>query len=543
MIGQIHKKSWQRDGLAVSLLCALFALLAPGGARAFCGFYVTGADTSLYANATMVVLMRDGTRTVLSMQNNYQGPPDAFALVVPVPTVLTKDQVKTLPKEVFQHVDTLGAPRLVEYWESDPCTPPLEYDGVLNAASGGAADAGTRGSVTIEAQFAVGEYEVVILSADDSSALETWLKDNSYNIPSGAADVLQPYVAQGTKFFVAKVDTSKVKFDNGHAVLSPLRFYYDSPTFSLPVRLGLLNSNGSQDLLINILAQSRYEVANYPNVTVPTNIRVQNAVRDDFPGFYEALFSGLIDKNPGAVVTEYSWDSGSCDPCPTPPLTQEDLATFGADVTQGLGSTDAGVPPGGFGYVNYTLTRLHYRYTSGGLEDDIVFKQADALMGGRGIPDADGSLDQSVQTTAGGYNNFQGRYVILHPWTEALSCDAPVRGNWGGPNGSGGPMTQGASNVTLAMGAPPRAADLQTLLAEPVPALGVTMIGPGSNADKDAGATKDASTTATSSHGSSGICSVGKIGADHRGSAGAFFAGLGLMLLAARRRRKAEHTQ
>jgi len=75
--------------LAIALaLAALTA--APAPARAFCGFYVGGADQKLFNNATMVVLMREGARTVLSMQNNYQGPPDAFAMVVPVPIVLQK---------------------------------------------------------------------------------------------------------------------------------------------------------------------------------------------------------------------------------------------------------------------------------------------------------------------------------------------------------------------------------------------------------------------------------------------------------------------
>ncbi|MDI3290359.1 DUF2330 domain-containing protein [Polyangium sp. 15x6] len=66
----------------------LAALSWAGSAEAFCGFYVSGADAKLYNNATQVVLLRDGTRTVLSMQNNYQGPPDKFAMVVPVPVVL-----------------------------------------------------------------------------------------------------------------------------------------------------------------------------------------------------------------------------------------------------------------------------------------------------------------------------------------------------------------------------------------------------------------------------------------------------------------------
>src|SRR6476619_6964010 len=88
---------------------------------AFCGFYVAGSDQQLVNDATQVTLMRSGTRTVLAMQNDYKGPPEAFAMVVPVPVVLHDGDVKTLPKELFQHVEQMGAPRLVEYWEQDPC--------------------------------------------------------------------------------------------------------------------------------------------------------------------------------------------------------------------------------------------------------------------------------------------------------------------------------------------------------------------------------------------------------------------------------------
>jgi hypothetical protein len=52
------------------------------------GSKVRGSDQKLFNNATNVVLMRQGTRTVLSMQNNYQGPPENFAMVVPVPVIL-----------------------------------------------------------------------------------------------------------------------------------------------------------------------------------------------------------------------------------------------------------------------------------------------------------------------------------------------------------------------------------------------------------------------------------------------------------------------
>ena len=96
-----------------TVLVAALALAVPRPAAAFCGFYVAGGDQKMFNDATQVVLMRLGTRTVLSMQNNYKGPPEAFAMVVPVPTVLHEADVKTLPKEVFAHVEQMGAPRLV----------------------------------------------------------------------------------------------------------------------------------------------------------------------------------------------------------------------------------------------------------------------------------------------------------------------------------------------------------------------------------------------------------------------------------------------
>ena len=130
-------------------------------AHAFCGFYVGGAGAEMFNNATEVVLMRHGTTTVLSMQNNYQGPPDHFALVVPVPTVIKESQVKTLPRELFGKVDTLGAPRLVEYWEQDPCMvePDFEFDSV-------------KSSVRMMARFSTSISGRIGIAASSSYGLE-----------------------------------------------------------------------------------------------------------------------------------------------------------------------------------------------------------------------------------------------------------------------------------------------------------------------------------------------------------------------------------
>jgi hypothetical protein len=438
------------------------SLSLAGTAHAFCGFYVSGSNTKLFADATSVVLMREGTRTILSMQNDYRGPLEDFAMVVPVPVVLQQEEVKTLPRGVIERVDSLGSPRLVEYWEQNPCPEPqpeLELQSMRRATAkpsmkkGKAADdEGEEPVVKIEAQFTVGEYNILILSATEAAGLETWLRQNKYTIPEGAEPLLRPYVESGSKFFVAKVDPKKVALDaDGRATLSPLRFHYDSEEFSLPIRLGLVSSSGKQDLIVNIIsADKRYEVANYRNVVIPTNFDVKPTVKQRFAEFYAALFDKTLEANPGAVVTEYAWTAqptprwrgrggrggmgGKCDPCPQNeqgvlmiPM-DSDMITLGGDV---LGGTPGGARISQGGYV---LTRLHARYGKADMKDDLRFKEAKPITGGREVWSRSG-LEYGAQPAA--QNNFQARYAIRYWWTGPIRCANPQRGVWGGPPSGG----------------------------------------------------------------------------------------------------------
>jgi uncharacterized protein (TIGR03382 family) len=480
-----HAKSSRIATALAGLGLGLALLSVPASVDAFCGFYVAGADAKLYNNATMVVMMRDGTRTVLAMQNNYQGPPENFAMVVPVPVVLGEADVKTLERAVFDRVDQLAAPRLVEYWEEDPCYEPPVYKhkerrgrskksgDMMSASIPDAADYG----VTIEAEFTVGEYEIAILGAKDSTGLDAWLRDNGYSIPEGAAPVLEPYVQAGMKFFVAKVDIQKVAFnEQGQAMLSPLRFHYDSPQFDLPVRLGLINSNGAQDLIVHILGRNkRYEVANYPNVTIPTNLDVKNEVRERFGQFYASLFDHTLAQNPKAVITEYSWSAASCDPCPVPALSGQELRVLGADVLPGLSGhfDEQGNLIDEWSVANeFTLTRLHARYDKSSLGEDLVFTEAPAIVGGREFLQTDGVLERGSRPADYGQDNFQARYIIRHYWEGAVNCANPVFGRWGGP-----PSTEPDPNAGLAVARDLAFVDRSAKLDELVTAAAHTELG------------------------------------------------------------------
>jgi hypothetical protein len=108
-----------------AIAACLVLLVATPAAWAFCGFYVSKADTKLYNQASQVIIARDGDRTIMTMANDYQGEVKDFAIVVPVPTVLGQEQVRIGEQKIIERLDEFSAPRLVEYFDSDPCAPVL----------------------------------------------------------------------------------------------------------------------------------------------------------------------------------------------------------------------------------------------------------------------------------------------------------------------------------------------------------------------------------------------------------------------------------
>jgi hypothetical protein len=241
------------------------------------------------------------------------------------------------------------------------------------------------------------------------------------------------------KFFVAKVDPTKVTMVDGHAALNPLRFHYDSDDFSLPIRLGMANSSGKQDLIVSIIARDkRYEVANYKNVFIPTNFDVRAAVKTRFAEFYAALFDKTIAANPRAVVTEYAWTAQRgyhCDPCPDLDVTSQDIASLGGDVV------------GGDLDNHFVLTRLHARYGKGDMTDDLRFKEAKPVTGGREIYSKAGI---EYGATPSPENYFQARYAVRHWWTGPMACAHPQRGVWGGPPDGSAQQVIAASKLAFA---------------------------------------------------------------------------------------------
>jgi hypothetical protein len=313
---EVAMKFFQRIAVLVSVTIAALILAAPRDARAFCGFYVGKADGALVNHASQVVIAHHDDKTVISLMNDYQGEPSEFALVVPVPVVLQKGQVHIGDRELFQKIDAYSSPRLVEYFDPDPCQlmmhsmagMALAMPSSAPAPAPNAAEAKALG-VTVEAEYTVGEYDIVILSAKESSGLQTWLQQSGYKIPLGADRALEPYIRSDMKFFVAKVNIAEHN-RTGLTYLRPLQFAFESPKFMLPIRLGMINSQGPQDLVIYMLTENgRVETTNYRTVKLPTGMDIPEYVRGEFGDFYKAMFEEQVKRNDmRAVFTEYVWN-------------------------------------------------------------------------------------------------------------------------------------------------------------------------------------------------------------------------------------------
>ncbi len=351
-------------------------------------------------------MVRDGDRTVLTMSNDYEGEPDEFAMVVPVPTLLQKGQIHVGDRAVLDHLDAYSAPRLVEYFDEDPCRRMVAEERAMMAPQAmGMADRASVArakslGVTIEAKYTVGEYDILILSAKQSGGLETWLTENGYTVPRGARRVLASYMRQGMKFFVAKVNLGEQR-RLGFAYLRPLQMAYESPKFMLPLRLGMVNAHGAQELFVYAITKNgRVETTNYRTVRLPEGMDIPEYVKDDFPRFYRALFTRQVEsENREAVFLEYAWNMSWCDPCAADPLTADELRALGVFW---LGSPGAGGPQGFApgGAQNTFITRLHVRYDAAHFPEDLVFQE---------------TADQT---------NFQARYVLRHPWKGDTTCEA-----------------------------------------------------------------------------------------------------------------------
>lgn len=389
------------------VLTVLFFLAHAIQSFAFCGFYVAKADAKLFNKTSQVIIARDGTQVAITMSSDFEGEVKDFAMVVPVAEVIQRHQIRIAKQNIFDILDAYSGPRLVEYYDENPCQVRYKYELSETMVESAPMDdiivdneEAREGGVQILESYTIGEYDILILSAEESNGLERWLTRNGYKIPTKAASVLEPYVKSDMKFFVVKVNLENFK-RQGLEKLRPIQMTFRSERFMLPIRLGMANANGDQDMIVYAFSKKgRIESTNYRTLEIPSNMDIPLSIQPKFGQFYTSVFDkAWKDAGRNALMLEYAWDLSSrnyvkCDPCVGTPPQYTDLREAGV-----FWVTDQR-----YGSSNYTgdiyMTRLHVRYNRETFPQDLMFQETPNQQ------------------------NFQGRYVMRHPAPGNLSCDA-----------------------------------------------------------------------------------------------------------------------
>ncbi len=386
------------------ILPVLLLLFAQHAANAFCGFYVARAEATLFNKTSQVILVRNGDRSTITMSSDFRGNVSDFAMVIPVPTVLSRSDIKVVERKIFDQFDAYSGPRLVEYFDQNPCQQ-YQYDNIVAASAvrkestqAEMEEKSNKDSykVAVVARYTVGEYDIQILNAQESGGLERWLNDHGYKIPEGAREVLEPYIKSNMKFFVVKVNLEEQQRLTSQ-ILRPLQISFNSPKFMLPIRLGMANGDGNQDMIIYAFTPNgRIESTNYRTLKMPSDRNVPTFVKDYFGKFYTDLYKENIRKEgTNNLFLEYAWDiSGQnavkCDPCPSQPPLYNEITEAGVNWLQ----------TGGWG--GYTgqlfFTRLHVTYNRNDFPQDLIFQET---------PNRE---------------NYQCRYILNHPAPYTNDC-------------------------------------------------------------------------------------------------------------------------
>lgn len=392
------------------LTLAAGLLVCPALVDACCGLYVAGSEANLYNRGSRVVLARDGSRTVMTILNDYRGEPTEFAMLVPVPAAVEREQIHLGDPAPLDHLDAYTAARLHEQFDPDPCGMiRKEPAGQARTAAAAFGDRRERTlGVRIEARYAIGEYEIVMLDAEQNAGLGTWLGEEGYVLSDGAAAMLAGHVRQGMHFFLVKA-TLRERTGSDYDTLRPLQVAFESAELPLPIRLGASNADGPQDLVIYALTRGgRIEAANYPTVTMPTDVEIPVFVKDDPARFYAAVVDAQVARAAADMVfLEYAGDLNGCDPCTAAPLADEELRALG--VFWELNETE---PQGVFSPDNpeRSITLPHARN---------VFVTRLRLRGGAGTFPEDLAMRETADRAS-----FQTRYLLRHAWEGNTVCEA-----------------------------------------------------------------------------------------------------------------------
>jgi MYXO-CTERM domain-containing protein len=237
-------------------------LLAPAPAWA-CGGFFCDRDFPIDQSSEQIVFGVDedsGTVTA-HVQIAYQGASEDFAWVVPVSGV---PELFVSSDALFTTLKAFTEPTFwLDYEQQGVCDVGWGRQEFALEMDSGAVDEDGDNGVTVISEQQVGPYDTVVLQAESSAELLTWLQSAGYDLPTNLDPVLAPYVASGQYFVALKLSAGK---DTGD--LQPLGMTYPGTAASIPIQLTSIAATPDMRLEVYVMGDARAVPDNYLHVTI-----------------------------------------------------------------------------------------------------------------------------------------------------------------------------------------------------------------------------------------------------------------------------------
>lgn len=291
---------------AILTACAAAAgLLAPSLAAACGGFFCSASPVD--QQAERIIFVQKDTTTVESyVEILYQGAPEDFAWVVPVPAV---PELDVWNGAAFNALDLATQPQFEIPWG---CFAPEAAD-----ADAGGGRAPGEDDVQVLAQERVGPFDTATITSDDPRALVDWLRRNGYRIVPAMEPFIALYTREQLKFLAMKLAPGE-----DTAAIQPIKMTYRASGPSVPLRLTAVAAQLEMGVKVWILADRRYGPLNvFP-------VEIDDADLRFDPWTWQTNYTALVARAVDAVgghgfVTELAQ--------PTAPLAQTIRESFVPD--------------------------------------------------------------------------------------------------------------------------------------------------------------------------------------------------------------------
>lgn len=351
-------------------------------------------DFAVNQQAEQIIFEVLGDTTVAAhVMIRYAGAPEAFAWVVPIPSVPDLALSESMP---FALLDAATRPD-VDVSVTSACPSPQYYcdyhdecwraDGAEAPSDAGSGGGEAGSGVHVFKQEIIGSYDTVVFGADEAGAAVEWLLANDFIVNDSMTPYMQPYLDAGMLFVAAKLVPGA-----GVEEIKPLKMTYEHAGPIIPLQLTAVAAEPHLAVTSWIFADAMFAPrdqplaqidgtritmdqsgrVNYPMVLSRT---VDEAGGDAFVAEYAGPSSGFVfnDDDPGGCCQD-DWDScfagydGVCQ-CPGQEWDADDCASI-EGLEDGLAFLDE------LGSRFTTLTRLTTRVSPEEMTFDPVFEPA-----------------------------------------------------------------------------------------------------------------------------------------------------------------------